>query len=415
MVALVVTEEEKLASVSCVNVCENSLSRVEPRHEPFERRAPQPRRKLGLRNTARVQGPFDALPVTTHLSLLLHLISHLCPGHHLSMSAELLPATASPTADASTATATAPIPSEVQPPTPTASTTTPPASDKPATHAEGDLAQKPSEAITGLTPEQVLQELKKSGYVDQLRRQMFDAFTAASSVAAGSGAAAASSGVTASGVAGAGPTSQADPSAALPTSTSVSSVPAVSTAADAPLPSTPAASTSTNDPTPLDIGTKPTFLAFLATPLRQQLEKEHGNLRNADARGQQDQLLKLLESEHVAHPQQNVLGDATLYDLLVRHIVVKDDAARGAEGTAGMLDRESGSVGKEAWSRIGDVVDELVNPSAKDGEDDDDDDDDDEDDDDDDAEQAEMTQKVNVPTQSQAPAMPQAPTTTVET
>ncbi|CDW98604.1 hypothetical protein [Sporisorium scitamineum] len=290
---------------------------------------------------------------------------------------------------------TTPVQSEVQPANSSASTTL--ASDKPLTNADNHAQKQPSEAITGLTPEQVLQELKNNGYVDQLRRQMFDAFTASSSTTVRS--AAPSISTTATDVQVVAPASQAAPSASTASAPTVSTT---STATDA-APSTPAlsitpASTSTNPP-PLDIGTKPSFLNFLSTPLRQQVEKEHGNLRDADTRGQQDLLLKLLESANVDHPHRDALGDATLYDLLVRHIVMADPVS-GVSGTAGILDKQQGRVGKEAMAKITETINEMLHPSAKDAEDEDEDDDEDEEDD---AEQAQVTDDADKPTPSYAP------------
>ncbi|CBQ70911.1 conserved hypothetical protein [Sporisorium reilianum SRZ2] len=283
------------------------------------------------------------------------------------MSLDILPTTASP--PAAGPPAIAPLATANQTAISDASPT--PASDQPPTNA-GSHAQKPaSEAITGLTPQQVLHELRNSGYIDQLRRQMFDAFTASSSSAvrggaAASGSAAAADAQAVASASQAAPSSSADPAidASVPFTTA-----ALPTPIDAAQP-TPAVPTPTPSATaPLDIGTKPSFLSFLATPLRHQLEQQHGNLRNADTRGQQDQLLQLLESEPVDHAHRDALGDATLYDLLKRHIVVSD----GGTGTAGMLDREGGSVGSEAMARIEETIRELLHPSAKDGEDEDED------------------------------------------
>ncbi len=62
------------------------------------------------------------------------------------------------------------------------------------------------------------------------------------------------------------------------------------------------------------------------------MEIEHDSLRFLDARGQQDKLLKLLESEAVDHPQsEEEEGEGTLYDWLIRHIVIgqpKDEEGR---------------------------------------------------------------------------------------
>lgn len=236
-----------------------------------------------------------------------------------------------------------------------------------------------SARITGLKPEQVLQELKKSGYVDQLRRQMFDAFTAVQApVPAPS--------QTTTSQASAGTTSE--PISIAPTAittTSHSATPSASTpqldpstvAAAAPA-TTGATPSATSAPT-LDLGSKPSFLSFLSVPLRHQVEEEHDNLRLLDPRGQQDKLLKLLESDPVDYPGRDSLGDATLYDLLIRHIVTPSPISNTA--TQGMLGKE-GQIGRDATGRIAHTIAEMLNPTRKEGEDGEEDDEDDDDEDD---------------------------------
>uniref|UniRef100_V5E656 Uncharacterized protein n=2 Tax=Kalmanozyma brasiliensis (strain GHG001) TaxID=1365824 RepID=V5E656_KALBG len=81
--------------------------------------------------------------------------------------------------------------------------------------------------------------------------------------------------------------------------------------------------------------------------------------------------MQLLESEPVDHPQRAELGEASVYDLLLRHVVMPPTAGEG--GTAGMLDR-NGRFGCEAQARINETIAELMHPTAKvDDEDDDED------------------------------------------
>lgn len=98
------------------------------------------------------------------------------------------------------------------------------------------------------------------------------------------------------------------------------------------------------------------------------METEHDSLRFLDARGQQDKLLKLLESEAVDHAQREQEGEGTLYDWLVRHIVIGN--GKETEGTAGLIGKE-GKVGKEVWGRVEDVIREMLNPGAAEKDDDD--------------------------------------------
>lgn len=129
----------------------------------------------------------------------------------------------------------------------------------------------------------------------------------------------------------------------------------------------------------MDVSSKAAFLTSLSPALRQQVEKEHAQLRFLDARGQQDKLLKLLESEPIADAHtDDTLGDgATLYDLVIRHIVTPD----GTDATAGMLHKQ-GSIGKEANARIAEVINDLLNPGRKEVDQDESADEDDDDDDD---------------------------------
>ncbi|TKY87678.1 hypothetical protein EX895_003259 [Sporisorium graminicola] len=318
------------------------------------------------------------------------------------MSADILSATTSTAATGSPSTT--PVARESQPANSITSTTS--TSDNPRTNARSHAPKQPDEKITGLTPEQVMQELKKSGYVDQLRRQMIDAFTASSSASSATTRnAPTSSSATAAGAQAATPASQSAPSASLTAPTTEVSATASAAGASPPTPtpaptSAPSPTTTTTTLTPLDIGTKPAFLSFLSTPLRQQVERQHGNLRNADTRGQQDQLLKLLDSEPVEHPHRDALGDATLYDLLIRHIVTAD-APTSSPGTGGMLDKTKGRVGTEAFAKIRETINEMLNPSAKDAEDDEEEDDDEDDDNDEEADQESVAAAVDIAPQTQ--------------
>ena len=254
------------------------------------------------------------------------------------------------------------------------------AGDVPAAPVVDQLAadKPPSDNVTGLTPEQVLQELKKSGYVDQLRRQMFDAFTASASTstASASAAAAAAADVFSSQAATSASTHvpsyvtpMTNDAASPPTTTSV---PSTTNHALPPstAPTTTPAAAAAAAATPLNIAPKPAFLSFLSTPLRTAVENDHANLRSSDQRGQHDTLLKALESDPVAHPDREILGEATVYDLLVRHLV-SGQPAGGA--TAGLLARE-GRIGRDACARIAELIDDMAHPSSKEGEADDDDD-----------------------------------------
>lgn len=248
-----------------------------------------------------------------------------------------------------------------------------------------------SDGVTGLTPEQVFQELKKSGYVDQLRRQMFDAFTAASTPPKNNPATASSPTLTApngSQAAVSASTSASQPIAA-PTSSDASSsgnagptsAPTSTAEASAPSAADAKAQSASGTQQTVDVGSKAAFLQFLAAPLRYHVEKEHDTLRFEDQRGQQNKLLKLLESDHVSYAGGAEHGDATLYDLLVRHIVAASPTSTStATGTAGMLAKD-GTVGKEGYGRIADTINEMLHPAGKDGEEEDDDDDEDADED----------------------------------
>lgn len=229
-----------------------------------------------------------------------------------------------------------------------------------------------AEVVTGLTPDQVLQELKKSGYVDQLRRAMFEAFTASAAAA-----------VPAPALASAAKTPHASASASQPATCGADSTPSIaaspasvvtptiaspaSTSLTSPATSAPPNPTPTSA-TPFDVSSKATFLTTLAKPLRHHVETEHDSLRFLDARGQQDKLLKLLESEAVDHAQREQEGEGTLYDWLVRHIVIGN--GKETEGTAGLIGKE-GKVGKEVWGRVEDVIRETLNPGAAEKDDDD--------------------------------------------
>ncbi|GAC72303.1 hypothetical protein PANT_7d00038 [Moesziomyces antarcticus T-34] len=256
--------------------------------------------------------------------------------------------------------------------------------------ATGEDAHPPPsrQAVTGLTPEQVLQELRNSGYIDQLRRQMIEAFNAAGPASARPPNAASPS-------AAVQPAS-ADPSKSDSTQpTSISAVQAES--ASAPTISASTATASSSMPAPsaaflpsapkagMELGSKAAFLATLAEPLKQQVEKEHDRLRFLAPREQQDKLLQLLESEPVAHPQRESHGEASLFDLLVRHIVA---GAAEPDATAGVLSPD-GRLGKQAAGRIAETIAELLHPASKDA-DEADDDEDDADDDVDDEEDAEQ-------------------------
>lgn len=281
----------------------------------------------------------------------------------------LPPSTSSTTSDAPTNSL------ENAPATSAAPTSTPEATSHPPS----------AEPITGLTPEQVLQELQKSGYVDELRRQMYDAFCSPPA----SAAAPAVASITSDGPSSVVPAGLAVVSNSIATAVPSSSglaAPPLSSEAHAPL--DPAAAASQ-----LDIGTRPALLAFLAAPLRAHLERQHGTLRLAGMRDQTTTLMQLLESEPVDYPGRQQLGEATVYDLLLRHVVQAStgiEAGKGQGGTAGMLDR-NGRFGNEAQARIRDTIAELMNPSAKV-----DDEDDDEDEEGEEGAQPEPTQRTTM-------------------
>lgn len=267
---------------------------------------------------------------------------------------------------------------------PTSAVTT--ASDKPSStsaHASGSKSAPSDAVVTGLTPEQVLQELKRSGYVDQLRRRMYDAFVA--TTVSGNGVPSSTSAQAVDG--GAQKSSIPPPLAsatALASSVSVSAealelkpsnLVANSTTVPPPMPNnTPSASATTPD-----LDTKPRFLTYLSTLLTEHIVRDHSNLRMSDSRGQQDSLLKRLESDPVDHAHRDALGEATVYDLLVKHIVAADKQT-GALATKAMLDAHNGWVGKEVTGRIREVIREMVHPSAKDGDEEDEEEEDDDDD-----------------------------------
>ncbi|SPO25230.1 uncharacterized protein UTRI_02656_B [Ustilago trichophora] len=279
---------------------------------------------------------------------------------------------------ASTAASIAPARSETLPPS-LASTDTTTAT----VNATQDPQKAISEPITGLTPQQVFQELQKCGYIDQLRRQMFDAFNAspapksqAAIVATVSKAAPANS--DAQGALSTAQQSSVGSVSGVSSTQSTNSITTASTLEPTPtLATAPATdSTSASDPKiTLDIGNKTSFLNYLSSgPLRYQVEKEHDSLRLDDARGQQSKLLKLLESENVDYPGAVEEGDATLYDLLVRHIVTDKHVVQG--GTQGLLSRD-GSLGRDVLRRIGETVGEMMKPDGKDDEAEDEEDDED--------------------------------------
>ena len=237
------------------------------------------------------------LPSSSSPPLLKH--SFPAPLTSVPMSTATSPDPQTAAATLSPASASVPI---------GASTTTP---------AAGTEAIKPtSEAVTGLTPEQVLQELKKSGYVDQLRRQMFDAFVAAGKPTAPTPAASSSASTEpTSGLANGAPadaqvSSTASATPVTPITTADATMTDVPSASAAPPSNQPTAQVSTQiAPNPsFDVSSKPAFLSSLSTPLRQQVEKEHDQLRFLDPRGQQDRLLKLLEFEPINHPLRETLA-----------------------------------------------------------------------------------------------------------
>lgn len=237
-------------------------------------------------------------------------------------------------------------------------------------------------ALTGLTPDQVMQELKENGYVDQLRRRMYDAFLASEKASIGPTA-----------VAGvAHPTSVVSGSTVPSTapSTNNSSAPIDSQPRPTLIPSiaappiTTTTSQATTSSSPLDIGTKPSFLTHLSILLSDHITSDHSNLRLLLPREQQNSLLNSLDSATVHHPQRNTIGDATIYELLVRHVVAGKDAMIGEEGTGGMLDKDEGWVGKEANGRVKQVIREMMARASMKGEDDEEEGDEDEDSDEED-------------------------------
>ncbi|KAJ9478616.1 hypothetical protein PHBOTO_002119 [Pseudozyma hubeiensis] len=235
-------------------------------------------------------------------------------------------------------------------------------------------------AVTGLTPDQVMQELKENGYVDQLRRRMYDAFLASEKPSTGPTAVAdpahTTGGVPGSSISTAAPSTTS-------TSTTIDSQPTPTLTPSTADSQTTATTTSQANTTSssLDIGTKPTFLARLSTLLSDHITSDHSNLRLLHPRDQQISLLNSLETNHVHHPNRNTFGDATIYELLVKHVVSTKDGMR-EEGTGGMLDRDQGWVGKEANRKVKEVIREMMaRASAKDGDEEEGDEDEDEDED----------------------------------
>ncbi|KAJ1028235.1 hypothetical protein NDA13_003679 [Ustilago tritici] len=241
------------------------------------------------------------------------------------------------------------------------------------------------ETIKGLTPDQIVEELKKSGYFDSLRRQLFEAFTAPP-------ASAQSAAPPAPAVAPSTSPSQpetryqnnAQTQSSLPsTSATTHAVPINAT--DAAVTAKPAATEApqpgnaeTSSTPAMNIGSKSAFTSFLATPLRHQVEKEHDRLRFLDPRGQQDDLLKLLESDPVDYPQRETLGQGTIYDLLIHSLLTSRGTGNGS-GTNRILTAE-GKLGKEMRQKIGEIVAEMskAKDDAEDEEEDDEEDGEDE-------------------------------------
>ncbi|KAJ1602664.1 hypothetical protein NDA14_007880 [Ustilago hordei] len=277
-------------------------------------------------------------------------------------------------------TSSAPAPAPVQP------TSATPAAVSTETQAT-ETTPKPTspETIKGLTPNQIVEELKKSGYFDSLRRQLFEAFTAPPAPVQ-------SAAQPAPAVAPSASPSQpetryqnnAQTQSSLPsTSATIHAVPINATdaaatakpaATEAPQPS----NAETSSTPAMNIGSKSAFTSFLATPLRHQVEKEHDRLRFLDPRGQQDNLLKLLESDPVDYPQRETLGEGTIYDLLIHSLLTSRGTGNGS-GTNSILTAE-GKLGKQMRQKIGEVVAEMskAKDDAEDEEEDDEEDGEDE-------------------------------------
>lgn len=255
--------------------------------------------------------------------------------------------------------------------------------DQPASGGEPALSQADAPpsippqtlpAATGLTPDQVFQEFKKSGFLDQLRRQMFDAYVS-SALPASHPPAAPSSSASVPSIPAESPVNATD------TVAPAADPPTISTSSEAPLPgpqpptlatahtATPAA----NAQPPSALSSKQALTSYLDTILRPQLEKEHDRLRFQDPRNQLDTLLKFLDSDPVAAAQHGG-QEATLYEQLTAH-VAKDAPNPQEAATKGMLNKE-GRVGKEVSQRIAELITDLRNPGAKAGDDDEDDEDD---------------------------------------
>ncbi|SNX83684.1 uncharacterized protein MEPE_02391 [Melanopsichium pennsylvanicum] len=254
--------------------------------------------------------------------------------------------------------------------------------------------------VTGLTPDQVLQELKKSGYVDQLRRQMLDTFFTATPSAPPVPVISAptpSTTLTASSM-----TSSTPINAQQSVSSATLSNPSLRDTAATAHTLTPTAFSqpalfSTHSTSSLEVatthqnmnlGSKITFLQFLSGPLRKLVEQQHDSLRIEERRGQQNNLLKLLETEPVDYASRDTSGEASVYDLLIRHIVTSstfsfsESTSKASDGhvgfTTGML-AKNGKFGTEMQKKITDTIKDLLNPTSKDDQDERDDDDDDDD------------------------------------
>lgn len=266
---------------------------------------------------------------------------------------------------------------------------------------ESSVQSASSATSTGLTPEQVFQEIKKSGFLDQLRRQMFDAYVSSVAPAAPSveptSPPVSDTATRALNDAAHTPLPGAD-STKMPSDTST---PATATRIDAsattfPPPASQGRAPTDGTHTHLDLGSKQALTTFLDTVLRPQLEKEHDRLRFQDARNQLDTLLKFLDSDPVAPPATNANDpQATLYEQLTAHIA-KSAPPDQTSTTKGMLHKQ-GRLGMQVSARIAELVADLGQPETQTVNEDNDNDDDDDDDDDNDEGQSQGGHAVTTP------------------
>ncbi|PWY99079.1 hypothetical protein BCV70DRAFT_123632 [Testicularia cyperi] len=237
--------------------------------------------------------------------------------------------------------------------------------------------------VTGVSPEKILEEFKKSGYFDQLRRQMFDAFVAAQGIPSNAVNAKSGTDSQASATATSASASQSDPSrssqhisaseqpspnapvtSANTVASNLTEAPPAFGANSAPAMTVPGNGIVSNQAAGL--GDKRSFLNTLDGVIRQRLEQDRTNLRFLDQRNQLDNLLKYLDSDPAFSSTGTASADdggtGTLFELLTSHIV--KSAKDPNQNTSGLLSRD-GRIGLETNAKIKALVADLVNPTRK--------------------------------------------------